>query len=45
MPLFLTAGWYVNVPLETSYAAAYAGLPAVVRDVVEGREPPEWQDA
>jgi hypothetical protein len=45
MPLFLAAGWYVNVPLERTYAAAYAGLPSVVKDVLEGRAPPEWQDS
>ncbi len=43
MPLFLAVGWYINVPLETTYATAYAGLPSVVRDVVEGRSPPEWK--
>ena len=43
MPLFLTVGWYVKVPLELTYSAAYEGLPSVVKDVVEGREPPEWE--
>jgi hypothetical protein len=44
MPLFLAAGYYVNTPLEATYMAAYAGLPAIVRDVVDGRAPPEWQE-
>lgn len=36
MPLFLTPERYVNVPLEATYAAAYRGLPAFWRDVLEG---------
>ena len=40
MPLFLTSDRYVNVPLEATYAAAYRGLPAFWRDVLEGRQPP-----
>lgn len=40
MPLFLDLGWYVNVPLETTYQAAYRGVPAFWRGVVEGRETP-----
>jgi hypothetical protein len=32
MPLFLAPGWYVNVPLETSYQAAWRGVPRQVRD-------------
>jgi hypothetical protein len=39
MPLFLTPDRYVNVPLETTYQAAYRGLPAFWRDVLEGRQP------
>lgn len=27
MPLFLEPGWYVNVPLEKTYMAAFAGVP------------------
>jgi hypothetical protein len=45
MPLFLTAGYYVNAPLEATYMAAYAGLPSVIREVVDGEAPPEWQEA
>jgi hypothetical protein len=37
MPLFLRADRYVNVPLEATYAAAYRGLPAYWRGVIEGR--------
>jgi hypothetical protein len=40
MPLFLRPGRYVNVPLEETYAAAYRGLPAFWRDVLEGRHSP-----
>ena len=36
MPLFLTAERYVNVPLEGTYQAAYRGVPAVWRAVLEG---------
>jgi hypothetical protein len=41
MPLFLTLDWYISVELEDAYAAAYAALPSIVKDVVEGRAPPE----
>lgn len=44
MPLFLNIGWYINLPLEPSYTAAYRGLPTVVRDVVEGRAPSEMEE-
>ncbi len=40
MPLFLHPDVYVEVPLETCYQAAYRGVPAFWRAVVEGREPP-----
>lgn len=40
MPLFLASDRYVNVPLETTYHAAYQGMPAFWRDVLEGRSPP-----
>ena len=36
MPLFLEPGWYVNVPLEPSYAEAYASVPERWRSVIEG---------
>lgn len=39
MPLFLTAERYINVPLEATYQAAFHGLPAFWRDVLEGRRP------
>jgi hypothetical protein len=35
MPLFLTAEEYINVPLETTYQAAYAGVPGFYRDILE----------
>ncbi|MBI3463035.1 MAG: DUF4058 family protein [Planctomycetes bacterium] len=41
MPLFLRPDRYVNVPLEPTYEAAYRGMPAFWRDVLEepsGRE-------
>jgi Protein of unknown function (DUF4058) len=34
-PLFLTAGWYVNVPLERTYSASWAELPPIIRDRVQ----------
>lgn len=37
MPLFLEPGFYVNVPLEATYQAAYRGIPAYWRNVIEGR--------
>jgi hypothetical protein len=39
MPLFLPQERYVNVPLEATYQAAYRGVPAFWRDVLEGRQP------
>ena len=35
MPLFLTREHYVNVPLESTYLAAYRGVPARWRRVIE----------
>jgi hypothetical protein len=35
MPLFLSIGRYVNVPLEETYLAAYAGMPARWKRVIE----------
>jgi hypothetical protein len=37
MPVFLRPDRYVNVPLEPTYQAAYRGMPAFWRDVLEGR--------
>ena len=37
MPLFLQPGWYINVPLEQTYMAAYRGVPEVWREVIEGQ--------
>jgi hypothetical protein len=39
MPLFLRRERYVNLPLEPTYQAAYRGVPAFWRDVLEGRPP------
>jgi hypothetical protein len=39
MPLFLRPDRYVNVPLEATYQAAYRGMPAFWRDVLEGQPP------
>lgn len=41
MPLFLSTDWYILTPLERAYAAAYRGMPSIVKDVLEGRDPPE----
>ncbi len=35
MPLFLTPDFYVNVPLGPAYQAAYRGVPAFYREVLE----------
>jgi hypothetical protein len=37
MPLFLRSDRYIPVPLESTYQAAYRGVPAFWRDVLEGR--------
>ena len=36
MPLFLDPDWYVDAPLEATYTAAYRGMPAYWRSVLEG---------
>jgi hypothetical protein len=38
MPLFLTPQRYINVPLEPTYMAAYQGMPAFWRKVLEAPE-------
>ncbi|MBI2479556.1 MAG: DUF4058 family protein [Planctomycetia bacterium] len=38
MPLFLDEDFYVNVPLERTYQAAYRGMPEYWRNVIEGRD-------
>lgn len=35
MPLFLDEEWYVNVPLEATYAATWKGLPVELRSLLE----------
>ncbi|MBV9124142.1 MAG: DUF4058 family protein [Planctomycetes bacterium] len=40
MPLFLNPERYVNVPLESTYQAAYRGMPAFWREVLERPGPP-----
>jgi hypothetical protein len=35
MPLFIDPGHYVNVPLEMTYAAAFAAMPQFHRDLLE----------
>ena len=37
MPLFLDAEFYVNVPLEATYDAAYRGVPEYCRGILEGQ--------
>ena len=37
MPLFLTRTKYVDVPLESTYMAAYAGMPDFWRKVIEAK--------
>jgi hypothetical protein len=39
MPLFLDPDYYVNVPLEPTYQAAYDGMPAFWRGVLEHGPP------
>lgn len=35
-PLFLAPGWYVNIPLETTYAASWEAAPKPLRALVGG---------
>jgi hypothetical protein len=37
MPLFLAPDWYVSVPLEAAYQAAYRGVPGHLREVLDAR--------
>jgi hypothetical protein len=37
MPLFLQYRAYINVPLESTYEAAFRGMPSIYREVLEGR--------
>ena len=39
MPLFLNSERYVSLPLESTYEAAYQGMPAFWREVLEGKRP------
>jgi hypothetical protein len=39
MPMFLDADFYINIPFEVTYQAAYRGVPAFWRDVVERNGP------
>jgi hypothetical protein len=41
MPLFLQVDSYVNVPLEQTYQAAHRGLPAHLRQIIDGLRDPE----
>jgi hypothetical protein len=38
MPLFLTPERYVRLPLESTYQAAYQGMPSFWRGVLEGKQ-------
>ncbi len=38
MPLFLTPQRYVDLPLESTYQAAYQGMPSFWRGVLEGKQ-------
>ena len=37
MPMFLDSDFYINIPLEATYQAAYRGVPAIWRDALEGK--------
>jgi hypothetical protein len=39
-PLFLAAGWHVNIPLERTYQASWAETPHVIRDRVAPPDAP-----
>jgi hypothetical protein len=42
MPLFLDPDWYVDAPLEATYTAAYRGMPAYWRSVLEAEPSQSW---
>ena len=35
VPLFLTPGWHINLPLTSTYDAAFRGIPEIWREVLE----------
>jgi hypothetical protein len=39
LPVFLTPTLYVETPLESTYSAAFEGMPEYWRDVLNGKEP------
>ena len=39
MPLFLDRERYISVPLESTYLAAFRGLPTFLREILEGGQP------
>jgi hypothetical protein len=39
MPLFLAPGWYVEVPLEATYQAAWRGVPRRIRELRDATAP------
>jgi hypothetical protein len=44
MPLFLNRERYVGLPLESTYQAAYQGMPAFWCEVLEAKSPPDPMD-
>jgi len=40
MPLFLSPGRYINIPLEPTYSTAYAGVPQRWKGEIESRTDP-----
>jgi hypothetical protein len=40
MPMFLDSDFYINIPFEATYQAAYRGVPAFWRDVLEAKQSP-----
>lgn len=45
MPLFLQAESYINIPLDPTYQAAYRGLPAYLREILDGLRDPEPRES
>jgi len=35
MPLFYDPDWYINLPLDATYAAGYEGVPRRSKSVIE----------
>lgn len=43
MPVFLDVYRYISVPLESTYMQAFEGVPAFLREILDGNAPSQWE--